>query len=117
MDLVELLRYEKENLGYSISTYPTVADETYVIIDINDRYTPLLELYNLQNGSIVNYKIKKNNYWRDKKQSVPAVAIGDIVKVIETKEEFGWKKVDNEWIRNESKIDTFITKISIIRKK
>ena len=117
MDLVELLRYEKENLGYSISTYPTVADDTYVIIDINDRYTPLLELYNLQNGSIVNYKIKKNNYWRDKKQSVPAVAIGDIVKVIETKEEFGWKKVDNEWIRNESKIDTFITKISIIRKK
>lgn len=117
MDLVELLRYEKENLGYSISTYPTIADDTYVIIDINDRYTPLLELYNLQNGSIVNYKIKKNNYWRDKRQSVPAVAIGDIVKVVETKEEFGWKKVDNEWIRNESKIDTFITKISIIRKK
>lgn len=117
MDLVELLRYEKENLGYSISTYPNIADDTYVIIDINDRYTPLLELYNLQNGSTVNYKIKKNNYWRDKRQSVPAVAIGDIVKVIETKEEFGWKKVDNDWIRNESKIDTFITKISIIRKK
>lgn len=117
MGIFELLKYEKENLGYSISTFPNVKEGSYVIMDINDRYTPLLELYNLQNGTVVMYKIKKNNYWKDKRQSVSVVNIGDVIRVIDTKDEFGWKKVDDDWVRNESKIETFITKLSILRKR
>lgn len=111
--LREMLRYEEDNLGYAMTTYPSMKDDIYIIMEINDRYTPVVKLYRLNDGETEYFKIKKNKYWNN---DIAIVGVGDIIKVKETKEEFGWKKVDGEWQRNENKIDRFIDKLSVYRK-
>lgn len=113
ISLYEMLKFEKDNLGYSISTYPTLPKDVFIIMNINDNYTPILELYNLKIGNTEYYKIKKNKYWVN---DLPIVKSGQIIRIKEQSEEYAWKKVNGKWQRNENKVDKFIDKLSVYRR-
>lgn len=111
--LREMLKYEEENLGYAMTTYPEMNDNVFIVMEVNEKFTPVIKLYKLNDGDTVYYKIKKNKYWEN---DLPVLKVGDIIKIKEVVEEFGWKLTDEKWTRNENKIDKFINRLSVYNK-
>ena len=56
------LRYEMDNIGLCLSTYPTVPTNTYFITSIDDKYTVKLNMYNIHKGTTGMVKVAKKDY-------------------------------------------------------
>ncbi len=57
----EQVRFEIEHYGTVLSTFPSVRAQ-YAVLDVDDRYSPKLRLYNLATGSVGLMKVKKADY-------------------------------------------------------
>ena len=89
--LTDRIKAQTEHLGYI-----TIADPKYsrmaAVLSVDTKYSPRLKLYSLKNGNTLDCKIDKRTFNRDK------LAVGDIVKIIGTKEKPKSKKNENgEW--------------------
>ena len=89
--LKEKILAQTEHLGYI-----TIADPKYsrmaAVLSVDTKYSPRLKLYSLKNGNTLDCKIDKKTFNRDK------LVVGDIVKIIGTKEKPKSKKNENgEW--------------------
>lgn len=85
------IKAQTEHLGYI-----TIADPKYsrmaAVLSVDTKYSPRLKLYSLKNGTTLDCKIDKRTFNRDK------LMVGDIVKIIGTKEKPKSKKNENgEW--------------------
>ena len=100
------LQAELEFLGY-VSYCDPSRPNTAVVMDINTKYTPKLQLYRLDTGTTVTVKLKKKSY-----ESNP-LPIGAIINFqLETKP--AWKKDENGgWVQDYSRTDTWISSYSI----
>lgn len=89
--LTDRIKAQTEHLGYI-----TIADPKYsrmaAVLSVDTKYSPRLKLYSLKNGNTLDCKIDKRTFNRDK------LVVGDIVKIIGTKEKPKSKKNENgEW--------------------
>ena len=59
ISLSEIIAAEIEYLGYIQTTIPSLNDNYYAIVDINDKYANrVVKLYRLNNGDMITVKIK-----------------------------------------------------------
>ena len=59
ISLSEIIAAEIEYLGYIQTTIPSLNDNYYAIVDINDKYANrVVKLYRLNNGDTITVKIK-----------------------------------------------------------
>lgn len=89
--LSDRIKAQTEHLGYI-----TIADPKYsrmaAVLSVDTKYSPRFKLYSLKNGTTLDCKIDKRTFNRDK------LMVGDIVKIIGTKEKPKSKKNENgEW--------------------
>lgn len=70
----ERVRFEIEHCGTLLSTFPDCRGQ-YAVLEVDDRYSPKLRLYNLASGAIGTVKIKKATY-----QEQP-LAVGDLIRL------------------------------------
>jgi DNA polymerase III subunit alpha len=114
IELYEQISYEKTNLGYAESTYPSVSGDIALVIDIqNLNYTPKVTLYQVKTGKEFVVKVNKKKFWGYNDEAL--LYVGDIIKVINMGEEDGWKKDGNKWIRNSAVKELHLYKCSIVR--
>lgn len=112
IELFEQISFEKENLGYAVSTFPTVTSDYALVLDINKKYTPLLTLYRLKDGIEINVKVNKNKFYTDDDQ---LLYIGDIIKVKEVEEKAGWRMVDGKFQQDPSKRELWLEKLQMVK--
>lgn len=100
------LQSELEYLGY-ISYCDPSRPNTAVVMDVNCKYTPKLQLYRLDMGTTVTAKLQKKKYEQN------PLPVGAIINFqLETKP--GWKKDENgNWQQDFSRTDTWISNYSI----
>jgi hypothetical protein len=100
------LQSELEFLGY-ISYADPSRPNTAVVMDVNCKYTPKLQLYRLDNGTTVTAKLKKKSYEQN------PLPVGAIINFqLETKP--AWKKDENGgWVQDYSRSDTWISHYTI----
>lgn len=108
----EKIMYEKEFIGHATTTFPELPPSYVLITDLNLKYTPILEVYQLSTGKTFNVKIKKNKFYDT--YDNPIVFRGNIIRIIDSHREYGKKLVDGKWHDNKSVTWMFIDKMSII---
>lgn len=113
IELFEQITFEKENLGYAVSTFPTVTSDFALVLEINKKYTPLLTLYRLRDGIEINVKVNKNKFYTDDDQ---LLYIGDIIKVKDVEEKSGWRMVNGKFEKDPSKRELWLEKLEMVRK-
>ena len=100
------LQAELEFLGY-VSYCDPSRPNTAVVMDVNCKYTPKLQLYRLDTGATITAKLKKKSY---EQNPLPVGAIINFQLDIKP----AWKKDENgEWIQDYSRNDTWISHYTI----
>lgn len=85
----EMVMFQKEMMGYSDVTYPSMNMSWCVVTNIDTKYSPKLTLYNLNKGIEKVFKInKKLFYTKDKRTQIE---LGDLIQLVSHKNEY--KKV------------------------
>lgn len=79
VSIEEQMRFEIDHYGAPLTTYPEERGK-YSVVEVDDRYSPKLTLYNLQSGNTGIMKIKKADFLKDPLQP------GDVIKLT------GWQK-------------------------
>ena len=97
ISLSEIITAEIEYLGYIQTTIPSLNDNYYAIVDINDKYANrVVKLYRLNNGDMITVKIKGKVFVDN------PVKKNDIIKTLDISEEPKWGKTpEGEWYRKE----------------
>ena len=106
--------FEKETLGYSVTTYPELAKNIVLVIDINTKYTPVVTLMRLNNGETITAKVKKGKMYDETDGQF--VNLGDVIKITDTHLEGAWKMINNKWVQSEVEDVLFLDKIKVLRK-
>lgn len=113
IELYEQIAFEKENLGYAVSTYPSVKDSYALVIDVNKRFTPWVTLYKIKTGEEISVKISKKKFWVNDED---LLVVGDIIKVLEVHQEYGWKHLgNNKFDRDKTKIELHLDRCRIVK--
>jgi len=113
IELYDQINFEKINLGYAISTFPEVDNSYAIVLDVNQKYTPLLTLYRINNGEEIKVKVaKKKFYTNDDGQFL---YVGDVIKIASIEEKSGWKYVDGDYEKDESKKELHLNKCKVVR--
>lgn len=113
IELYEQIAFEKENLGYAVSTFPNLSSAYALVLDVNKKYTPVVTLYKIHDGQEFKVKIAKKKFFTDDDQ---LLYVGDIIQVLDVEEKAGWKNVDGAWKQDESKRELHLNKCKLIRK-
>ena len=109
------IMFEKDNLGYSTTTYPNLPDNMVIVMDINTKYTPVVTFMKLNSGETLTAKVKKGKMYDE--FGMPFMDLGYILKITDTHIEEGWKKVDDKWERDSTKNVLFVDKVKVIRRE
>lgn len=119
MSLYEQITFEREKLGYAVTTMD-VSPQVSVVLELNNlQYTPKVTLYQVSTGREYVVKVKKTKFWSYDQQLLYK---GDIVKVLDVTQEDGWKKEENpetgkqRWVRNPNVKELHLQKVQLLRK-
>lgn len=105
----EKIKIELEYLGYAETTIPSTPPNVVMVTDIMAKFkNPVLTLYRLCDGQSVQIKIKKNLFDNNKFE------VYDLLKILEIKEDFKWKKTETGFVRSEDK-EKFLALYNIIK--
>lgn len=111
IELHEQIAFEKENLGYAVSTF-NVGNNIALVIGIDKQYTPKVTLYKIRTGEEIVVKVSKDRFFYNYQD---LLYVGDVIKVIESEEQFGWKKEGKKWVRNPNVTELHLKKCQLIR--
>ena len=101
------LGWEKELLGYCASTDPS-QQGSWLVLDIDTKYSPKLSIYAIWNGEQRIVKVSKRDF-----QSNPLVK-GDTIRLtIEQRPKT--KLVDGQWVKDESVKEDWLKYYSIVK--
>lgn len=97
LSVKEQIKNETEYLGYADTTYPNLPKGIYIIIEIDDKYTPKLKLYNLKDGTVEMMKCYKND--------IKLNPFGEfsVIKVKEAIKKNKSKNVNGKWVKTDEK--------------
>jgi DNA polymerase III subunit alpha len=113
--IYQLLEKEKEFYGFIRTTLPDQDPNTFAIIDINDKYTPRLYLYNLVSGNIITLKVKKKKFYD--KDGVEQLYVGDIIKINSTSEEGKWyMDEEGNWKQNQDVPEAYLDTCKLVER-
>jgi DNA polymerase-3 subunit alpha len=114
IELYEQIAYEKENLGYAVSTWHNV-DGAFALVTAIDniKYTPKVKLYQIKTGNEFTVKVAKKKFWTEDDQ---LLYVGDVIKVLSIEEQDGWKNENGKWVRNPAVKEWHLTKCKLVRK-
>lgn len=110
--VAEILQFEKDVLGYCQTTYSEVSDEYMILLDVDTKYTPKLNFYQLNNGQEHTYKISKKEFIKEGEQMLN---VGDIVKIIKIIDKPKKKMINGKW-QETGETEPWIGNLSIVRK-
>ena len=85
----EQCKIELEILGYISCTYPEFSKQECLVLDVDTKFTPRINLYCLKNGKNITCKINKATF-----KNKP-LKKGDIVKCLKFNKKPKWKKTDD----------------------
>lgn len=108
----ERIMYEKEYVGHATTVFPELPKSYVLITDLNLKYTPILEVYQLSTGKTFSVKIKKNKFYDTYEN--PIVFRGNIIRIVDSHKEYGKRLVDGKWEDNKSVTWIFIDKLAIV---
>lgn len=101
--ICEQLRFEIEHCGTPLSTYEVRKNE-YAILEVDDRYSPKLRLYNVSSGNTGVMKLKKALF---KEQPL---AIGDMLTLLSWERKPSYRYIDGKAKANYDMLELWITK-------
>lgn len=114
------LQFEIDKLGYPNTIDPNLSNDRYVVLNVNSRYTPIYNLYNLKNGVVDTYRLDKRKAFK-KTENNPygslIIGEGDVIEIIEIEERP--KNVlgsDGKWQKDYSVMNKYLSKARIIEK-
>ena len=110
--LHEQILFEKDVLGYTVTTYD-VPESVCVVIDIDKRYSPKITLYQIKTGKEIMVKVDKKKFYSFETE---LLHIGDIIKVVDVIQKPAMKKVDGKWVKDETRKDLWLEKCKIIKR-
>jgi DNA polymerase III subunit alpha len=113
IELYEQIAFEKENLGYAESTFPTMDGKFAIVLSVNKKYTPRLTLYQLKTGREFDVKVDKKKFWYNDED---LLFVGDVIKVLDLEERDGWVNKNGRWKQDPSKKEWFLNKVKLVRK-
>lgn len=90
----ERLKYQHETCGYCYTKYPKYKN-IGLILDIDTKYSPVITVYRLDDGTEIKYKIYKKTYNKNLIQKYDLIQLGTIEQKQKT------KKVGDDWINIE----------------
>ena len=111
--LYEQIAFEKDALGYAVSTYPEVDDSYALVVEVNKKFTPRITLYQVSTGEEIIVKINKKDFW--KKEEEDMLYVGDIIEVFEMVEKDAWKRVDGKFQPDPTRQEWHLTKCRLVR--
>src|SRR5690606_37325718 len=100
IELYEQIAFEKDNLGYAVSTYPQLPNSLALVIEVNKKYTPRITLYKIKTGEEIVVKVNKKKFWINEDD---LLVVGDIIQIIDTQEKYAWRNDNGKWIQDESR--------------
>lgn len=109
------LELEKEYYGFMRTTNQKADENTFAIVDINDKYTPLLYLYSLKTGAVIKLKVKKKKFYNE--IGYPQLYVGDIVTITGTSEEGKWyMDEDGKFKQNNSIQESYLQTCKLVER-
>ncbi|SDX97225.1 DNA polymerase III subunit alpha [Thermoactinomyces sp. DSM 45892] len=113
VSLHEQISFEKETLGYAVSTFEDVSESFAVVLDIDKKFTPKIVLYRVKTGEESVLKVNKKKFYQGDDD---LLYVGDVIQILETAEKNGWKNVNGKWVQNPEAKDIWLEKCKLIRK-
>ncbi|MCY8549281.1 PHP domain-containing protein [Bacillus haynesii] len=113
IDLYDQIAFEKDSLGYAFSTWNNVDGRYALVLDINKKYTPKVTLYQIKTGREFVVKVNKKKFWTFDDQLLYE---GDIIKVLDVEEKYGWKNENGKWKPNPNVKELHLNKCQLVRK-
>lgn len=111
----KILENEKEYYGFIRAINPKADGNTFAIIDINDKYTPILSLYNIKNGEIIRLKVKKKKFYDE--NGYELLFVGDIIHITGTSEDGKWyMDSDGNWKQKDDIKEAFLETCKLIER-
>lgn len=110
--LAEQISFEKDSLGYAITTYPELSNAYALVLEMNLKYTPVITLYKLNSGEEIKVKISKKKFYDINDD--PLIQTGNIIKITGTHEEYAKRLVDGKWEENKSVTWLFVDRLTIV---
>lgn len=104
----EHAKFEITHYGTLLTCFPDCRGQ-YVVVDVDDKYSPKIRMQNISTGTVGVMKVKKQLYNR-----LP-IASGDILKLSEWDKRPAYQFVDGKPIRKEGVFDLWICRYSILR--
>lgn len=111
--MYQQILFEKDSLGYSVTTFPSLPDSVFIVMDINKKFTPRITLYRLSNGEELSFKISKKKFYTGDDQMLYN---GDVIQLIEVEDKYAWKMVNQKWEKNKDRVEQWIEKCKVIRR-
>ena len=88
----QMIAYEHEYTGSPYTTDKNYNPKHAIVLDINTKYTPTIQLYQICSGKVIEAKVKtkflNENY----------IGLYDEICVTNTKKQYVKRKIDGEWI-------------------
>lgn len=113
IELFEQISFEKENLGYAESVFPTVDSHVAIVIGIDKKYTPKVTLYQVKTGTEILVKVDKKKFWYNDED---LLYLGDTIQIKSVETRNGWAKVNDKWVENENKKELYLNKCKLIKR-
>jgi DNA polymerase-3 subunit alpha len=105
----EKIKVELEYLGYAETTVSNMPPTYCIVTDIMAKYkNPVITLYRLCDGKVSTAKIKGGLFAENK------FGIGDVINIVQVKEDFKWKKTENGFVRLDEK-ELYLTLWNIVK--
>lgn len=103
--------FEKDHLGYAETKLDVPASHC-IITEIDSKYTPKVNFYQISQGREVVAKIKKKTFFSSQGE---LCNVGDYVEIIDTFKDYKWKKTDSGFEQDKSQKELFVSRLRVIR--
>ena len=109
----EKVLFEKQMLGYTYTIDDKYSKSFAVVTDINTKFSPLIDLYIINNGKDVQFKMSKNIFFDDKKKAI--LQVGDLIKIKKMEQKPKQQLVNGKWVKTDI-MQNWLTSWELINK-
>lgn len=92
----ERISFEVDKLGFPISTDKSYDKSFGVVLDVNTKYSPVVNLYNVSNGEEHLLKVSKQKFFLNKE---PLLINGDLINVKALEQKYKQRLEEGKWVR------------------
>ena len=101
MPISDQIQAEVEYCGMPLSVFPALRGY-YAVLDVDERYSPKLRLYNIAKGTVGVMKVRKDTFRQQ------AVQPGDVIRLIEWRKKPAYQYIDGKQSIRPGVVDLWI---------